>query len=266
MRAEPGWEVCAPRHFSLVCFRRDGSDEENEALLERVNATGEVFLSHTRLDGRYVLRLAIGNARTTEEDVRAAWDVLRREASARATGGARARPAVPGDDQVGRLARPGGASRESTATRTPSSSPSSPRTRRGRSCRRRRRARARCLRARGAPAPRCPCRRRRAGAPRAPCGRTAGRARPRCAASATRLEVRPRRSLVVGAGASGTRRSERLLLGGPVDAAANAAIRSAHAAASGASSRPCSPTNASPSTPTTRASVPRRPLMQATSP
>ena len=80
VEAEPGWEVCAPRHFSLVCFRRDGSDEENEVLLERVNATGETFLSHTRLDDRFVLRLAIGNARTTEDDVRHAWDVLRREA------------------------------------------------------------------------------------------------------------------------------------------------------------------------------------------
>jgi len=77
---EPGWEVCAQRHFSLVCFRREDTDEENEALLERVNASGEVFLSHTRLDGSYVLRLAIGNARTTEDDVRLAWDVLRREA------------------------------------------------------------------------------------------------------------------------------------------------------------------------------------------
>jgi aromatic-L-amino-acid decarboxylase len=77
---EPGWEVCAPRLFSLVCFRRDGGDEENERLLERVNASGEVFLSHTRLDGRFVLRLAIGNARTIEDDVRLAWDVLRREA------------------------------------------------------------------------------------------------------------------------------------------------------------------------------------------
>jgi len=81
VREEPGWEVCAPRHFSLVCFRREGSDEENEALLRRVNASGEVFLSHTRLEDRLVLRLAIGNARTTEDDVRLAWDVLRREAS-----------------------------------------------------------------------------------------------------------------------------------------------------------------------------------------
>jgi aromatic-L-amino-acid decarboxylase len=81
VRAEPGWEVVAPRHFSLVCFRRDASDEENRALLDRVNATGEVFISHTVLDGRYVLRLAIGNARTTEADVQRAWDVLRREAA-----------------------------------------------------------------------------------------------------------------------------------------------------------------------------------------
>ena len=73
--------MTAPRPFSLVCFRRDGSDEENEALLERVNATGEIFISHTKLNGRYSLRLAIGNARTTEDDVRLAWDVLRREAA-----------------------------------------------------------------------------------------------------------------------------------------------------------------------------------------
>jgi aromatic-L-amino-acid/L-tryptophan decarboxylase len=79
VRDEPGWELCAPRPFSVVCFRLRGSDEENEALLHRVNATGEIFISHTKLNGRYVLRLAIGSARTTEDDVRRAWDVLRRE-------------------------------------------------------------------------------------------------------------------------------------------------------------------------------------------
>jgi aromatic-L-amino-acid decarboxylase len=72
------WELAAPPRFSLVCFRRKGSDEENEAILERANRSGEIFLSHTRLDGRYVLRLAIGNARTTEDDVRRAWEVLNR--------------------------------------------------------------------------------------------------------------------------------------------------------------------------------------------
>jgi aromatic-L-amino-acid decarboxylase len=75
-----GWELVAPRRFSLVVFRHNGSDEENERLVERVNASGEIFITHTKLAGRYVLRLAIGNARTTEDDVRRAWDVLNREA------------------------------------------------------------------------------------------------------------------------------------------------------------------------------------------
>ena len=72
----PGWEIAAPVPFSVVCFRREGSDEENEALLERVNATGEAYLSHTVLEGRYVLRLAVGHHRTTEDDVRRAWELL----------------------------------------------------------------------------------------------------------------------------------------------------------------------------------------------
>ena len=58
-----------------------GATSANEAIMERVNDSGEIFLSHTKLDGRFVLRLAIGNARTTEADVALAWDVLRREAA-----------------------------------------------------------------------------------------------------------------------------------------------------------------------------------------
>ena len=77
VEGEPGWEIAAPYPFSVVCFRRDASDEENEALVDRANATGDIFLSGTRLDGRYVLRLAVGNMRTTEADVRRAWDVLK---------------------------------------------------------------------------------------------------------------------------------------------------------------------------------------------
>jgi aromatic-L-amino-acid/L-tryptophan decarboxylase len=77
VRAEPDWEVCAPRHFSLVCFRHDGSDEHNDQIVERVNRSGELFLSHTRLGDRYVLRLAIGNERTSEADIQRAWEALR---------------------------------------------------------------------------------------------------------------------------------------------------------------------------------------------
>jgi aromatic-L-amino-acid/L-tryptophan decarboxylase len=77
IRDEPGWELCAPRPFSVVCFRREGSDSDNEAILERVNASGEAFISHTRLNGRYVLRLAVGNERTMDEDVERAWHAIK---------------------------------------------------------------------------------------------------------------------------------------------------------------------------------------------
>jgi aromatic-L-amino-acid/L-tryptophan decarboxylase len=77
----PGWEVVAPHRLSVVCFRREGTDEENETILARVNESGEAFLSQTRLDGRLVLRLAIGNARTAEADVRRAWDALQAAAA-----------------------------------------------------------------------------------------------------------------------------------------------------------------------------------------
>ena len=80
VEAEPGWEVVAPVPFSVVCFRREGSDEENQAIVERANATGEVFVSPTVLRDRIVLRLAVGNLRTTAEDVERAWAVLREAA------------------------------------------------------------------------------------------------------------------------------------------------------------------------------------------
>ena len=67
----------APAPFSVVCFRLRGSDAQNHALLEKVNASGKLFLSHTALHGQYVLRLAIGNLGTTREDVVAAWEMLR---------------------------------------------------------------------------------------------------------------------------------------------------------------------------------------------
>jgi aromatic-L-amino-acid decarboxylase len=79
--SEPGWELCAPRPFSVVCFRLKGSDGRNRALLERVNASGEMFISAAVLNGRYVLRLAAGQMRSTESDVRRAWEVLKRESS-----------------------------------------------------------------------------------------------------------------------------------------------------------------------------------------
>lgn len=83
-----GFVRSAPAPFSTVCFRAvfddtdDPAEEDrrNERLLEAVNADGTSYLSHTVLRGRYVLRMAIGNLRTTEEDVRATLELLEREA------------------------------------------------------------------------------------------------------------------------------------------------------------------------------------------
>lgn len=74
--ADPRFERVAPGPFSLVCFRFKGSTEQNHELLEAVNATGKYFLSHTEIEGRYILRLAIGNLATTREDVLGAWELL----------------------------------------------------------------------------------------------------------------------------------------------------------------------------------------------
>ena len=81
VEAEPGWEVAAAHPFSTVCFRH--TERDNHELAGRATATGEVFVAATNLRGRPTIRLAIGNARTTEDDVRRAWEVLRECASAR---------------------------------------------------------------------------------------------------------------------------------------------------------------------------------------
>jgi len=81
----PDFERLAPVPFSVVCFRARAQESEdtdrlNERILEAVNATGEIFISHTRLDGRYALRLAIGNLHTTESHVTRAWSLLQEHA------------------------------------------------------------------------------------------------------------------------------------------------------------------------------------------
>lgn len=89
IESEPNWELLAPHPFSVVCFRykteelnEDDAERFNDSLLEEVNAGGDVFLSHTKLNGTYALRLAIGNLRTQRSDVEAAWQLLREKAKA----------------------------------------------------------------------------------------------------------------------------------------------------------------------------------------
>ena len=76
----PLFELAAPHPFSLVCFRYKGSDEQNQRLMDRVNASGIAFLSHTILNGRFVIRLAIGNVRVERTDIRRVWECIQAEA------------------------------------------------------------------------------------------------------------------------------------------------------------------------------------------
>jgi len=90
--AGSGWERLAPVPLNTVCFRRlppDGQettdreiDDLNKELLDRVNAEGTIYLTHTRLRGRFTLRLAVGQAGTRREHVAQAWEILNREADA----------------------------------------------------------------------------------------------------------------------------------------------------------------------------------------
>ena len=77
------FERVAPVPFSVVCFRATPPglsdvdlDVLNQKLLDEINATGEIFISHTKVRGRFVLRLAVGNIRTTERHVTRAWALL----------------------------------------------------------------------------------------------------------------------------------------------------------------------------------------------
>ena len=101
VEADPDYELMAPAPLNLVCFRHRGGDEVNRAILERLNASGKLYLTHTRLDDRLVLRMSIGQASTEARHVAAAWERIRRaveEGGAPAAAGSPApdRPPAPG--------------------------------------------------------------------------------------------------------------------------------------------------------------------------
>jgi aromatic-L-amino-acid decarboxylase len=77
IESDSDFEIAAPVPLSLVCFRHRGSNELNQRLLSEINASGKAFLSHTVLNGKYVLRCSYGNYLTTEDDVRETWRLIR---------------------------------------------------------------------------------------------------------------------------------------------------------------------------------------------
>jgi aromatic-L-amino-acid decarboxylase len=88
---DPDWERLAPVPFATVCFRWGGGgpglpedelDARNVAIMDAVNRSGEAFLSHTRLDGRFTIRVAVGNLRTEPRHLERTWALLRAAANA----------------------------------------------------------------------------------------------------------------------------------------------------------------------------------------
>ncbi|HDL50160.1 MAG TPA: aspartate aminotransferase family protein, partial [Actinobacteria bacterium] len=77
---DPEFELAAPVPLNLICFRHRGGDERNEAIMNRLNASGRLFLTHTRLDGKFTLRMSIGQTHTEERHVRRAWELIRETA------------------------------------------------------------------------------------------------------------------------------------------------------------------------------------------
>ena len=78
MRADERFELVAPVPLNLVCFRYRGSDADNQGLLDRLNASGDLYLTHTRLNDQLVLRLCIGQTYTERRHVERAWESIQK--------------------------------------------------------------------------------------------------------------------------------------------------------------------------------------------
>ncbi len=82
VRADPGFELAAPVPLNLVCFRHRSGDATNQTIMDRLNASGDLYLTHTKLDGKLTLRMSIGQAATEERHVANAWRRIQQEADA----------------------------------------------------------------------------------------------------------------------------------------------------------------------------------------
>ena len=89
VRDDDRFEVVVPRNFALVCFRikprgtmkEEDADEANRELMERLNRTGKVYLAHTAVGNRFVLRFVVGSSLQEERHVRSAWELIKKTTS-----------------------------------------------------------------------------------------------------------------------------------------------------------------------------------------
>ena len=80
VEASPDFELAAPAPLNLVCFAHRAGDDFNRRLLERLNQSGKLYLTHTVLNGRYTLRLCVGQTHTEAAHVRQAWELIQQNA------------------------------------------------------------------------------------------------------------------------------------------------------------------------------------------
>jgi aromatic-L-amino-acid decarboxylase len=81
VRQDKQFEIAAPAPLNLVCFRHRGGDQINQDLMDALNRSGDLYLTHTRLNDRLTLRFCVGQTNTQEPHVRRAWDRIQREAN-----------------------------------------------------------------------------------------------------------------------------------------------------------------------------------------
>lgn len=80
LKADARFELAAPAPLNLVCFRHRGGDEANQTLMDRLNRSGDLYLTHTKLNGTLTLRLCVGQTNTERRHVERAWARIQQEA------------------------------------------------------------------------------------------------------------------------------------------------------------------------------------------
>jgi aromatic-L-amino-acid/L-tryptophan decarboxylase len=80
VRKDDRFELSAPVPLNLVCFRHKGGDEANQTIMDRLNRSGDLFFTHTKLNGKLTLRLCVGQTNTQERHVVSAWKRICEEA------------------------------------------------------------------------------------------------------------------------------------------------------------------------------------------
>jgi aromatic-L-amino-acid decarboxylase len=80
VREDERFELAAPAPLNLICFRLKSGDQANQSIMDALNRSGDLYLTHTRLNDRMALRLCVGQTNTTERHVRNAWRRIQEEA------------------------------------------------------------------------------------------------------------------------------------------------------------------------------------------